>query len=194
MFEVKNSFAELGMAVDVKLNVSEAVSDELMLPPSIEAISISSKAMIQERNPSEVAGDVATSVIATLLALLPIDDPANDGGELGIQFDADVEGARSRKEVNFYERSRANRAVAIAIHGTTCQVCDINFGDRYGELGVGYIEIHHLTPVSQMGAERVVDPAKELVPLCANCHRMAHRRSPPVSPSDLRLLLARFDG
>jgi predicted HNH restriction endonuclease len=45
-----------------------------------------------------------------------------------------------------------------------------------------YIEIHHVRPLSVHEGE--VDPATDLVPLCANCHRMAHRRRPAVTSID----------
>ena len=105
----------------------------------------------------------------------------------------DEEGAEKLELSRRYERSRANRAVAIELHGTNCTVCGFSFSSFYGNLAKGYVEIHHLTPVSSMDGPRVVDPRTELVPLCANCHRAAHRRWPPFSPDELRreVLLAR---
>lgn len=85
-----------------------------------------------------------------------------------------------------YERSRLNRAIAMKLHGRTCRVCGFSFADTYGELASGYIEIHHLDPVSTMGGPRIVDPRVDLAPFCANCHRMAHKRWPPFSPDELR--------
>lgn len=188
MANVQGAFEDLGIATEIKLNGKAFFGEDGDLPGNIDSINVSAKSNLNDREPSLVAGDVAAAVIAVLMALLPIDDPANDT-DATFQFDTDVEGSKSRREVNFYERSRANRAVAIAIHGTTCKVCDINFGDAYGDLGLGYIEIHHLTPVSQMGAERVVDPSTELIPLCANCHRMTHRLNPPLRPEELKKVM-----
>lgn len=96
------------------------------------------------------------------------------------------EGMESIRLSKIYERSRVNRAIAIELHGLSCFVCDFNFNDFYGSIAAEYVEIHHLTPVSMMGASRVVDPRTELVPLCANCHRMVHRRWPPYGVGELR--------
>ena len=56
-----------------------------------------------------------------------------------------------------------------------CAACGMAFGDVYGEIGEGYIEVHHLSPISQIEGVHTVDPKTDLVPLCANCHAMIHR-------------------
>jgi 5-methylcytosine-specific restriction protein A len=100
------------------------------------------------------------------------------------------EGAVSQVLVNRYERDPRNRRQAIAIHGKSCLACDFNFGERYGTLGDDYIVVHHTVPVSQMGNDYVVDPERDLVTLCANCHAMVHRQDPPISVADLRRILS----
>lgn len=65
---------------------------------------------------------------------------------------------------------------AKRIHGYSCQVCGLNFEKKYGEIGKGYIEAHHLEPISELKGKKVArDPAKDFAVLCANCHRMIHR-------------------
>lgn len=98
------------------------------------------------------------------------------------------EGARIRIEANRYERSRINRAACIELHGDSCLACDFNFGETYGEAGRGFIHVHHVTPVSRLGEGYQVNPATDLVPLCPNCHAMAHRFDPPASVEKLRQL------
>jgi len=100
------------------------------------------------------------------------------------------EGAVSQVLVNRYERDPRNRRAAIAIHGKSCLACGFNFHQKYGELGDEYIVVHHTVPISQMGNDYVVDPAKDLVTLCANCHAMVHRHDPPISVTDLRKILS----
>jgi len=100
------------------------------------------------------------------------------------------EGAVSQVLVNRYERDPRNRREAIAIHGKSCMACNFNFEEKYGELGDEYIIVHHTVPVSQMGNDYFVDPAKDLVTLCANCHAMVHRHNPPISVADLRKILS----
>jgi 5-methylcytosine-specific restriction enzyme A len=38
------------------------------------------------------------------------------------------------------ERNRTAAKNAKKFHGTTCQVCELNFGKRYGDIGQGFIE------------------------------------------------------
>jgi 5-methylcytosine-specific restriction enzyme A len=60
--------------------------------------------------------------------------------------------------------------------GCTCEACGMNFAERYGQLGAGYIEAHHLKPIATLDKVRVaLDPEKDFAVLCANCHRMIHR-------------------
>lgn len=88
-----------------------------------------------------------------------------------------------------YERSPQNRRLAIRTHGTVCKGCDFDFDEVYGrDLAGSYVEIHHIKPLSEYEGE--VNPATDLVPLCANCHRMVHRRKETVMPvKQLRELL-----
>jgi 5-methylcytosine-specific restriction enzyme A len=66
------------------------------------------------------------------------------------------------------------------IHCFTCVVCGFNFEDVYGERGKDFIEVHHVKPLSSIGEEVVIDPMGDLIPVCANCHRMIHRRKDNV--------------
>jgi 5-methylcytosine-specific restriction enzyme A len=82
------------------------------------------------------------------------------------------------------ERNRTAAKNAKKFHGTTCQACELNFGQRYGEIGEGFIEAHHLKPIGMLeeGVPIKYDVASEFAVLCANCHRMIHRTE---DPSDL---------
>jgi len=46
--------------------------------------------------------------------------------------------------------------------------------------GRGFIEVHHMKPLSSIDEEVVVNPETNLVPLCSNCHRMLHRKQDGV--------------
>lgn len=92
-------------------------------------------------------------------------------------------------------RSRALRDAAIAYYTKDgkifCEVCGFCFSDTYGELGKGYIEIHHEKPICQYdqdGADQFVSEAvKNVKPLCANCHRMIHRNpKKPLTIEELK--------
>ena len=59
--------------------------------------------------------------------------------------------------------------------GCTCEVCCVTFGSRYGSVGVGYIEAHHLKPLATLKDTKVAMDVNDFAVLCANCHRMVHR-------------------
>ena len=99
------------------------------------------------------------------------------------------EGAVSTLQVNRYERDQRNRDAAILIHGAVCRACGLDFESRYGQIASGFIEVHHTTLVSQLGPNYHIDPSKDLVPLCPNCHAVAHRRDPPFSVDEIRQML-----
>jgi len=96
------------------------------------------------------------------------------------------EGAFSKVLVNKYERNPKNRSACLNHYGVSCMVCGFDFGTEYGEFAADYIHVHHIIPVSQMGANYVVDPVKDLVPLCPNCHSAVHLENPPISPEKLK--------
>ena len=99
--------------------------------------------------------------------------------------------AVSRVEVNRYEHSPDARRACIAHHGTSCAVCGFSFEIAYGEIGKDFIPVHHLVPMSQLGSHYELDPVTDLVPLCANCHAMAHHGvSTPRTVAELRRIMA----
>lgn len=85
-----------------------------------------------------------------------------------------------------YERNPINRKICLQKKGYVCAVCGMNFYDMYGKIGKEYIEVHHTTPVSEMPQDYILDIERDLVPLCSNCHSMAHRCKPPFSVSELK--------
>ncbi|MDC8010992.1 DUF3427 domain-containing protein [Tahibacter soli] len=96
-----------------------------------------------------------------------------------------VEGAVKQITVNAYERNPQARRACIACYGATCTVCGFRFDTVYGDIGAGFIEVHHLKPLSLAGGEYVLDPIEDLRPVCSNCHSMLHRHRPPLSIEDL---------
>ncbi len=105
-----------------------------------------------------------------------------------------IEGTPTWRAHRVYERDPRNRAKAILYHGVSCFGCGFSFDLVYTqEHSKGYIEVHHIHPLSEGPKE--VDPQKDLIPLCANCHRMVHRRGKDwLDLEELRQLLAKAQG
>ncbi|MDT0633328.1 HNH endonuclease [Spectribacter hydrogenooxidans] len=119
---------------------------------------------------------------AAIVAILPLEEEVN---ALIPSAESYPEGALTYVQANRYERDRRNRAAAISIHGTSCAACGMDFGQTYGPIAVGHIEVHHTTPVSELGPGYVINPARDLIPLCANCHTVAHKRNPPFTADEI---------
>ena len=101
------------------------------------------------------------------------------------------EGKASKRYITTYERNPKYRKQAIAIHGNSCSACGFNFKKFYGEYAEGYIHIHHITPVSEFEAPKTIDPETDLIPLCANCHSIIHRKKEKtLSVTELKKLIA----
>ena len=99
------------------------------------------------------------------------------------------DGLRAARSVETYQKALAARQQCLAAHGTQCAVCAVRLEEVYGTLAAGFIEVHHLQPLSRIGRESALDPKRDLRPVCPNCHRMLHRREPPLSIEELRLLV-----
>ncbi|UFS69483.1 HNH endonuclease [Geomonas sp. RF6] len=85
------------------------------------------------------------------------------------------EGASKTVRVNIYERDVDARRKCIAHYGFKCAACGVSMEQLYGVIGMNYIHVHHLVPISSIGTEYIVDPIKDLRPVCPNCHSMIHR-------------------
>jgi hypothetical protein len=74
-----------------------------------------------------------------------------------------------------YKRDNRVRQGCLKHHGYRCAVCAIHFEEAYGEVGRGFMHVHHLKPLAAAGVQRLVDPIKDLRPVCPNCHAMLHK-------------------
>jgi 5-methylcytosine-specific restriction enzyme A len=102
-----------------------------------------------------------------------------------------LEGQTKLVSRNIYERNPKAREICIEFYGSTCLVCSLNFNDTYGEIGNGFIHVHHLVPISSIKEEYHLDPIRDLRPVCPNCHAMIHKRIPPFTINELKDILNR---
>lgn len=96
------------------------------------------------------------------------------------------EGALRQVLRNEFERDPDARRRCIEYHGCRCSVCGFDFEEVYGEMGKGYIHVHHLKPLSEIREEYRVDPISDLRPVCPNCHFMLHGDSEVLTIENLR--------
>ncbi len=98
------------------------------------------------------------------------------------------EGQRQVTEITITVRNPQLVKAAKAHYGYRCQVCGFNFEEQYGEIGKGFIEVHHLAAMSARQGQSVTSVSDVRV-LCANCHRMIYRKPTPLALDELKRML-----
>ena len=117
------------------------------------------------------------------------DTTSDKGGS--IQF---KEGLSHTIAQTYYERDPAARLECLKHFGDkySCEICGFNFKDVYGEIGKGFIHVHHINFLSDnKGKSTLTNPKEDLIPVCPNCHAMLHRsfRGEYLSPNHLKQIL-----
>lgn len=86
------------------------------------------------------------------------------------------------------ERSKAVVLAAKNSNSWECEICKINFLEKYG---VNYIEAHHKTPIYTY-SERHAISQNDLALLCPNCHKAVHihMKKNDLEYNDIRKLLS----
>ncbi len=108
------------------------------------------------------------------------------------EVDADIEYAEGKTKkvlVNSYERNPIARKKCIEHFGVICQICNFDFKKTYGEVGTNFIHVHHIVDISTIGNEYSVDPLKDLIPVCPNCHSMLHKKKPAYLVNELKEMM-----
>ena len=100
------------------------------------------------------------------------------------------EGAKINICVNSYERSKEARDQCLKKLGYSCSVCGVDFQKIYGSIGNDFIHVHHMVPLHVIDKEYIIDPLKDLAPVCPNCHSMIHKRKPPYSIKELKEIVS----
>lgn len=78
--------------------------------------------------------------------------------------------------VNKYERNPIAKKKCIEHFGTQCQICGFKFSEKYGAIFENKIHVHHIKLLSEIGKEYEIDPIKDLIPVCPNCHMILHSK------------------
>lgn len=99
-----------------------------------------------------------------------------------------LEGEVEQVIINKYSRSSLARQECIKKFGSQCCVCGFDFEEHYGELGKGFIHVHHLVPISSIKSLKEVT-CDDLRPVCPNCHAMLHKGK--LSIEGLRKILGK---
>ncbi len=71
-----------------------------------------------------------------------------------------------------------------------CEVCGFDFYKVYGDLGKGFIEVHHRIPLSKINGETKTN-LNDLALVCSNCHKMLHKKIDIMSIDELKKIIKR---
>jgi 5-methylcytosine-specific restriction endonuclease McrA len=141
---------------------------------------------------TESASILGAEVIGNQLPALS-EEPTKDTKCEGADVEYE-EGLRHQAERNFFQRNPRLVQQAKEVYGCACQVCGFDFAKTYGALGQDFAEVHHLNPLSERPAEEWIAAVQtsiaDVAVLCANCHRVIHRRKPALSVEELKAMVA----
>jgi hypothetical protein len=94
-----------------------------------------------------------------------------------------------------YERNSTARRLCVKHNGAVCKICSFDFFKEYGELGKGFIHVHHKIPISKSTKNYKINPITDLVPVCPNCHAMLHSsKDNMLSVEDLKQIYNQYSG
>jgi 5-methylcytosine-specific restriction protein A len=143
---------------------------------------------------AELAADLAEMLplyarLRTRGGVAALDDAGEDEAAEGGPARSVAERGRHRLHRALDRNTSASRQ-AKRVLGYVCQGCGFDFEAVYGPAGRHAIEAHHLTPPAELSEDEPVglDPRRDFAVLCANCHRIMHRKGGPATVAELRLL------
>lgn len=103
-----------------------------------------------------------------------------------VYFEGGIDSALSDR----YERNSKARKACIEAHGAVCAICGFDFAKTYGSQFAGIIQVHHIVPLHEIAQNHEVDPVRDLIPVCPNCHVALHSRpGGTYMPDELRSIM-----
>ncbi len=188
-FRYIDVFTRKGMKIDFSLNGEKCdLNDDEIWGREWKSFRIRCTQIIVDeisRNRSELIIEWSAVTVGMMLSLLNIEAVIETEPD-GKQYS---EGKVSQVLETKYERNPVNRQLCLAANGYKCKICGFDFEKVYGSLGHHFIHVHHIQMVSSVGHEYFLDPEKDLIPVCPNCHAMLHRENPPLLPKELMNIL-----
>lgn len=98
------------------------------------------------------------------------------------------EGSLTEHKLLTRKRNRTARNQCLKNSRGICYVCGFNFSKTYGEIGKGFLEVHHKNPVHTHTCEYTITD-HDLCALCPNCHSMIHRTKQAMDVEELRKIV-----
>ena len=120
--------------------------------------------------------------------------------EIDAIFSKDIFGFEGTEKYEIHKRKERDRNLRqlkidefLAVHGDLfCEICSFSFEQRYGTMGRGLIEVHHLVPLAEM-SENHQTKLEELMCVCSNCHLVLHNGDPTETLEKMRFIMGLRD-
>lgn len=159
---------------------SEATNDLCEFRLRLVGLPETDQKMVPQEQEVAIFSRLVETAVALIDFIISLGATDNDTRQIGA-----TEGEKVLAVCSKYERSVRNRMKCLDFYGYECQACGFSPEFKYGPVGRTITHVHHRTPLSLMEQPGVVDPIKDLVPLCPNCHNLAHKRVPPYSVEEI---------
>lgn len=192
LFNAENVFKAIGN-VDFFIKKYSTIGKKLLQIKDVDATRQLRSSMLSHRSfamgPTISANDFKVIVLDRYIEFLNKKEVSAFTTTTTIKQDSDeeeqkrLEGRLTEAKVLRRQRNRAARQKCLEDSGYTCYVCGFNFEKAYGEIGKGFLEVHHTKPLATYDDEHVI-PQSELCALCSNCHSMVHRKKNGVMDVD----------
>lgn len=93
-----------------------------------------------------------------------------------------------KKERDPYFMKKCKENYKLRDKNLSCQICGFSFYKFYGDIGKDFVEGHHTKPISELKEETKIS-INDILFVCSNCHRMIHRKNPPLTEEKLKSLI-----
>ena len=90
------------------------------------------------------------------------------------------EGGVKTLTIQTYDRSAEARDECKKHYGYRCYACGFDFFENYEDIGLNYVEVHHLNQLADAGGEHFVNPIKDLRPVCKLSSDASHGTSSAI--------------
>lgn len=182
--DIGNSLVLWGKSKIIKVNGDTIVFNEFKPMPETKWVrNLLAKDILGEHWKSNTFRYIEENVEQLLNKLIKeYNETFDDISEIDI---AGQEGKEKLRRHLVKERS-SNLIVSFknSLKSYECTICGFDFEKKYGALGKGFIEAHHVIPIHTLKGSTKVN-ISNLIAVCSNCHRMIHRTK---EMTDLKLL------
>jgi 5-methylcytosine-specific restriction protein A len=175
--------------------VSMKLMNFLRCDPNYEGVGLARGGKLEQQIWDEYSGDrealeKAAASIAQAVDFLEGETQTQGVDDSGGFVEGGVlEVVHRRRERSRMLVDRKKSAVVRETGFLRCEACGFDFQQFYGDLGEGFAECHHRSPLSDIAQSRTTLMA-DLAIVCANCHRMLHRKRPWMTVEELVATLA----